>query len=160
MTASDVIRGARDTDAAAVALLIRQAKRDAMPWLAVPHTLEEDEAWVAHVLLPGHDVYVVTSPADDDRILAVLAFTPGWVDQLYVATSEQGRGLGSRLLRLAQESTAEALQLWTFQRNTRARAFYRRHGFVEMRSTDGDNEECEPDVLYRWERDPSSGSSA
>jgi Uma2 family endonuclease len=44
------------------------------------------------------------------------------------------------------------LRLWTFQRNAAARAFYQAHGFVAQRMTGGDNEEREPDVLYRWVR--------
>ena len=46
-----------------------------------------------------------------------------------------------------------ALQLWAFQRNTAARAFYEAHGFTVQRLTDGSgNEEGEPDVLYAWSR--------
>ena len=101
-----------------------------MPWLAVTHTLEEDDGWVAGVLLHADDVRVAVSPVDDGALLGVLAFSPGWVNHLYVATSEQGQGVGSRLLRLAQETTTEDLQLWAFQRNTRARDFYERRGFV------------------------------
>jgi GNAT superfamily N-acetyltransferase len=149
--ATETIRKARAADAPAIARLIRQSKSEAMPWLAKPHTLEEDEGWVAGVLLPSHDVRVAVSLADQGALIGVVALSPGWVNQLYVATSEQGRGVGSRLLRLAQESTTEALQLWTFQRNIRAREFYEWHGFVEVRRTNGDNEEHEPDVLYRWE---------
>jgi GNAT superfamily N-acetyltransferase len=149
--ASDTIRRARPSDAPAIARLIRQSKADAMPWLAVPHTLEEDDEWVAGLLLPRHDVRVAVRLADHGAPVGVIALSPGWVNHLYVATSEQGRGVGSRLLSLAQDGTREALQLWTFQRNTRARDFYERLGFVEVRRTDGDNDEREPDVLYRWE---------
>jgi GNAT superfamily N-acetyltransferase len=150
--ATDITREARPADASAIARLIRQSKAEAMPWLAVPHTLEEDDGWVAGVLLPGHRVTVVVSLSDQSAPLGVIALSPGWVNHLYVATSEQGRGVGSRLLRLAMDSTADDLQLWAFQRNTRARQFYERRGFVEVRRTDGDNEEHEPDILYRWER--------
>lgn len=150
--ATDTIRDARPADAHAISRLIRRSKAEAMPWLAVPHTLEEDEVWVAGVLLADHDVRVAVSQSDADVPVGVIALTPGWVNHLYVATSEQGRGVGSRLLRLAQDSSEEALQLWTFQRNIRARGFYERRRFVELRRTDGDNEEHEPDVLYRWER--------
>ncbi|RCK70465.1 N-acetyltransferase [Desertihabitans brevis] len=121
-----------------------------MPWLAVPHTLAEDEVWVAEVLLREHDVRVACRPGEDRRPVAVLALSPGWINQLYVAPEQQGCGLGARLLRLAQDVASGPLQLWTFQRNSRARSFYERHGFVEVRRTDGDNEEREPDVLYRW----------
>lgn len=38
-----------------------------------------------------------------------------------------------------------------FQRNTGARAFYERHGFVAVDFNDGSrNEEKEPDATYRW----------
>jgi GNAT superfamily N-acetyltransferase len=115
-------------------------------------TLAEDRAWVADVLLPDHDVTVALRPQESPSPVAVIAVSPGWVDQLYVATSDQGRGLGTQLLRRALDAAAEPLQLWTFQRNQRARAFYQRHGFVEIHRTNGDNEEREPDVLYRWTR--------
>ncbi|QKJ19734.1 GNAT family N-acetyltransferase [Microbacterium hominis] len=121
-----------------------------MPWLARPHTLAEDEVWVAEVLLPGSDVIVAIDPLNEDNVLAVMALTPGWIEQLYVATAQQRRGLGSRLLRHAQSTTVASLHLWTFQRNLAARAFYERHGFAEMRRTTGENEEREPDVLYEW----------
>jgi GNAT superfamily N-acetyltransferase len=148
--ATDILREARPADAHAIARLIRQSKAEAMPWLSVPHTLEQDRGWVEGTLLPGHRVTVVVSLSDQSAPLGVIALSPGWVNHLYVATSEQGRGVGSRLLRLAMASTAEDLQLWAFQRNTRAREFYERRGFVEVRRTEGDNEEHEPDVLYRW----------
>ena len=41
--ATDIMREARSADAPAIARLIRQSKAEAMPWLAVPHTLEEDD---------------------------------------------------------------------------------------------------------------------
>ena len=149
-TAAHVITAADPAQAQAIARLIRQTKADAMPYLAVPHTLTEDEAWVADVLLPDHDVRVACRRDGSASPVAVIALSPGWVEQLYVSTSEQGLGLGPRLLHLAQDGASEPVQLWTFQRNHRARAFYERHGFVEVRRTDGDNEEREPDVLYRW----------
>ena len=154
MTTSEVIRDARPADAPAIARLIRHSKAEAMPWLAVTHTPEEDDGWVTGVLLPSDDVTVAVSPADPELLVGVIALSPGWVNHLYIATSAQGQGVGSRLLRLAQETTTEDLQMWAFQRNVRARGFYERRGFIEMRSTDGgDNEEREPDVLYRWQID-------
>ena len=41
------------------------------------------------------------------------------------------------------------VNLWTFQRNTGARRFYERNGFIAVELTDGaSNEEREPDVRY------------
>ena len=54
------------------------------------------------------------------------------------------------LLRKATDAN-ETLRLWTFQRNTDAIRFYESHGFKLVRETSGaDNEEHEPDALYRW----------
>ena len=146
------IRAAVHPDAAEIARLIRQAKADAMPWLATPHSLVEDEEWAANVLLRDHRVKVAEVNDPTSRIIGVLATSTGWIDQLYIAPGFQGRGLGSRLLKNAQGAATGLLQLWTFQRNSRARAFYERHGFVAVRQTEGENEENEPDVLYVWRR--------
>ena len=90
--------------------------------------------------------------ADDAVLAALVAFREGWIDQLYVLPAYQGRGVGTDLLRVAQKSSAR-LQLWTFQRNVRARRFYEARSFALVRETDGArNDEKEPDALYRWTR--------
>ena len=87
------------------------------------------------------------------KLVGVIAFRRDWLDQLYVLPDAQGQGVGSSLLEIAQHAHP-LLNLWTFQRNLPARRFYEASGFVALRETDGrDNEEKEPDVLYRWERD-------
>lgn len=146
-----IIRGAQLHDAARIAHVIRSAKADAMPWLAVPHSAAEDEQWIVDILLPQHTVRLACDHRDLKRIIAVLATSPGWLDQLYVAPGEQDRGVGSQLVRIAQHEARGPLSLWTFRRNRRARAFYEKHGFVEVRRTPGDNEEREPDILYQWQ---------
>jgi ribosomal protein S18 acetylase RimI-like enzyme len=86
----------------------------------------------------------------DGSLVGFIAFREDWIDQLYVLPEAQGRGLGAALLRVAQSSWPQ-LSLWTFQRNTAARHFYERHGFVSVEETDGRlNEEREPDVRYHW----------
>ena len=146
-----IIRGGQLQDAARIAHVIRSAKADAMPWLAVPHSAAEDEQWIVDILLPQHTVRLACDHRDPTRIIAALATSPGWLDQLYVAPGEQDRGVGSQLVRIAQLEAQNALSLWTFQRNSRARSFYEKHGFVEVRRTPGDNEEREPDILYQWQ---------
>ncbi len=82
----------------------------------------------------------------------MIAFRDDWIEQLYVLPDAQGRGIGSALLAIAQQG-ADQLQLWTFQRNARARRFYEARGFVSIEETDGGrNEEQEPDVRYLWIR--------
>jgi len=158
------LRQARPEDAVTIADLIRSSKGTAMPWLAVPHTAEEDRNWVATVLLPEHDVWLAT--ADDgagngsggERIAGILALTPGHLEQLYVATDQQGAGIGRLLVDHAKRLHPGGLELWVFQRNARARRFYESAGFVLAELTDGAaTEEREPDARYVWAPIPGEG---
>jgi GNAT superfamily N-acetyltransferase len=82
----------------------------------------------------------------------MIAFRDDWIEQLYVLPEAQGRGIGTELLDVAKRASA-CLQLWTFQRNARARCFYEARGFALVEETDGArNEENEPDARYRWAR--------
>jgi ribosomal protein S18 acetylase RimI-like enzyme len=75
------------------------------------------------------------------------------VEHLYVQPDFQRAGIGSALLEVAKSRRPGALRLWVFQRNHGARAVYARHGFTEVRFTDGpDNEEQEPDVFLAYLR--------
>jgi putative acetyltransferase len=93
----------------------------------------------------------VWGAAQGDALAGFVAFREGWIHQFYVLPNQQRRGLGSALLRVAK-SASSSLSLWTFWRNMLARWFYEARGFVVIKMTDGtDNEELEPDVLYRWD---------
>jgi ribosomal protein S18 acetylase RimI-like enzyme len=123
--------------------IFRAARAEALPYLPVLHTPEEDDAFFAG-LAERCDAFL----AGDDGFIVV---SPGHVEQLYVHPRAQGQGIGSALLRHAQSLHRDGLELWVFQRNTRAIAFYERRGFTVVRRTDGaSNEEREPDVLMRW----------
>jgi ribosomal protein S18 acetylase RimI-like enzyme len=51
----------------------------------------------------------------------------------------------------AAQASAERLELWVFQRNAGAIAFYEAHGFTIVASTDGaGNDEHEPDHRMAW----------
>ncbi len=67
------------------------------------------------------------------------------VTALYLAPQARGRGLGAALL--ASVRGAGRQRLRTFEANHGARRFYAREGFVEVRRTDGENEEGLPDIL-------------
>ena len=46
------------------------------------------------------------------------------------------------------------LGLWTFQANAGAARFISKHGFVEVRRTDGaGNDEGLPDIRFEWQRE-------
>ncbi len=73
------------------------------------------------------------------------------LDHLYVRPDWQRRSVGLALLDKAKSLSPARLALWTFQRNTHARAFYEAQGFRIAGCTEGDNEEQEPDVRYVWD---------
>jgi putative acetyltransferase len=131
-----------------VAQLHRASFDARLPWLAGLHTPEEDRAYFRDHVYPTSAVH---GAFEGGALLGFMALRACWIDQLYVAPGQQGRGIGSRLIALAK-AASPVLQLWTFQRNTGARRFYAHHGFVAVEERDGsDNEEGEPDIRYQWE---------
>jgi ribosomal protein S18 acetylase RimI-like enzyme len=118
------------------------------------HTSTEVRKWFADVLLPDGQSWV---GLDDGQIVAVLTLDGDDLDQLYVDPDVAGQGVGSALVDLAKDLRPGGLALWTFQSNTLAQAFYRRHGFTEVRRTDGSaNEERVPDVRMVWGGHPEA----
>jgi ribosomal protein S18 acetylase RimI-like enzyme len=72
---------------------------------------------------------------------------------LYVAVDHQGEGIGRRLLELAKSRSLGLLELYTFQVNEKAVAFYLANGFEIVDGSDGSrNEELEPDYRLSWAR--------
>jgi putative acetyltransferase len=137
----------KDMDAAAA--VHRVSFDRALPWLAGLHTPAEDRAFYRSQVFKSCDVW---GAERQSKLVGIIAFRQDWIDQLYVLPDAQGHGVGSDLLEIAQ-GAFPLLNLWTFQRNLRARRFYEANGFVAVRETDGSgNEEKEPDVLYRWQQ--------
>ena len=143
-----VPRRATTEEAGQVAELWLRSRRAAVP--AIPAPVHSDEEVRAHfaLVIAGCEVWVLDGA--EGAVVALLVLRPGWVDQLYVDPARTGQGLGSALLDLAKSRAGGALDLWTFERNVGARRFYERHGFAEVATTAGDNEEGAPDVRYRW----------
>jgi GNAT superfamily N-acetyltransferase len=136
-----------DMDVAA--RVLRRAFDHALPTLAGLHTPEEDRWFFRNRVFAGCELW---GAFDDTGMTGMIAFRQDWIDQLYILPDAQGRGMGSSLLQVAKERF-DLLQLWTFQRNAKARRFYEARGFRLVRETDGArNEEQEPDALYLWTR--------
>jgi chorismate mutase/GNAT superfamily N-acetyltransferase len=103
-------------------------------WLA--SRIGQDEVWVAE---------------HDGSVVGYARFTATWLDDLYVAPAYAGQGVGSALLDLVKAQRPDGFCLWVFEMNAPARAFYARHGLVELERTDGSaNEEQEPDLRMAW----------
>lgn len=143
------LRKATIDDAKAVAVILKTSRQSAMPYLQHSHTPEEDYAFIKDIVM--QECRVVVAEEDND-ILGFVAFNDDWIDHLYLLPEAQGKGVGSLLLN-EELKKSDDYQLWVFQRNIAARAFYEAKGFKVIRETDGqDNDEKEPDVLYRWKR--------
>ncbi|MFT4122017.1 GNAT family N-acetyltransferase [Bradyrhizobium sp.] len=137
------------SDMGAAAQVHRIAFDQAMPWLAGLHTPDEDRWFYRQRLFATCRIW---GSFDGDALRGLVAFRDGWVEQLYVLPAAQGRGVGTALLDVAKHACGR-LELWTFQRNTRARRFYEASGFTLVEQTDGArNEEREPDARYLWMR--------
>lgn len=171
------VRRAAAAEAGAVADVWLRSRHASVPAIPAPvHTDDEVRGWFADVMLPTREVWVAIArdasggasdpvgaddrhrapgprepdEPDEPSIVAVLVLDGDWLDQLHVDAGWFGRGIGSVLVELAKRRRPGGLDLWTFASNTGARRFYARHGFVVVATTDGDNEEGEPDVRYRW----------
>jgi GNAT superfamily N-acetyltransferase len=145
------IRRATPQDAPVVATISRRSREAAMPWLPDLHTPAQDVAFFESELI-SRDAWVAAS---DEGVVAFAVTGEGWLHHLYVEVASQGLGIGSSLLTTVQQNCPDGLQLWVFEGNLRARAFYADRGFVEVERTDGSgNEEKEPDVRMQWRGQP------
>jgi chorismate mutase/GNAT superfamily N-acetyltransferase len=152
------LRPAVGDDAGPLAALFVAAREAAYP--AMPrsvHTPEECGHWFREVL--GLEPRTIPMPAAretwvaerDGALVGYAVVDPTWLDSLYVRPDLTGGGIGAALLDLVKGLRPDGFGLWVFETNTRAQAFYRRHGLVVVRRTDGsDNEEHEPDLEMAW----------
>jgi chorismate mutase len=148
------VRPAAVEDAARLAALFMAAREAAYP--AMPrsvHGPESVHAWFGELLgttegeRRGRETWVV----EDSDVVGYLILDGGWLDSLYVRPDRTGAGVGSMLLDLVKGLRPDGFGLWVFESNVRAQAFYRRHGLVTVRVTDGSgNEERSPDREMVW----------
>ena len=151
-------RAETPADAAAAAELYLRARHAAVPAVPPPaHSDEDVRSWFRHVVVPRRETWLAEHRGAP---VALLVLDVSELDQLYVHPGWTSRGLGSRLLALAQRRRPDGLTLWTFQSNPGAQRFYERHGFVAVERTDGSgNEERSPDVRYAWRPAPRSAAA-
>jgi chorismate mutase/GNAT superfamily N-acetyltransferase len=152
------LRPATADDPDVLAALFWDARLAAYP--AMPHTVHpmpEVRHWFREVL--GLVPRTLPMPADrevwvaerDDEVVGYLVLDPEWLDSLYVRPALTGQGIGAALLDLAKGLRPQGFGLWVFETNVRAQEFYRRHGLIVIRRSDGsDNEERTPDLEMAW----------
>jgi chorismate mutase/GNAT superfamily N-acetyltransferase len=150
-----VVRPATLDDADALSDLFLEARAAAYPAIPRPVHPPDDVRrwWRTRFDAPACEVWAAE---EDDRLVGLLLLEEDWVHSLYVAPGRTGEGVGAMLLDLAKSRRPRHLGLWVFESNQGARRFYARHGFVELRRTDGsENEERAPDIELAWP-DPAS----
>jgi GNAT superfamily N-acetyltransferase len=147
-SATPVIRRATGADAGEVAELWLQSFRAALPTVRVVHTDDQVRGWIRNVIIELQETWLINV---GDEIAGLMTLADGEIDQLYLAPSRRGQGLGDLLIAHAKAQRPDGLGLWTFQVNAPAVRFYTRHGFRETARTDGSqNEEQEPDIRLEW----------
>jgi ribosomal protein S18 acetylase RimI-like enzyme len=123
---------------------------DATSWMPRLYSRAE-ELCFADTLIRDHTTYVYISGTKE--VLGFITLKPPEVLCLYVHQNHLRMGIGQALLQAAQNSNA-TLELFTFQTNAPARAFYAAQGFHEIGFTQGENDEGLPDVKLRWMKQP------
>lgn len=152
------LRPARPLDAGAVGAILHRFETET-PWMPKQHSQAEAVAFCAVMIDRGWVTVAQPceqgSTAGTEAVAGFLARDGHDIHALYVQPEQQGRGIGRHLLRAAMDETAE-LRLWTFQANDGAQRFYLREGFVEIRRTEGtENDEGLPDIQYLWPAEAS-----
>ena len=111
------------------------------------HTLDGAKRFFRNEVLTACQIWVAERSG---QLLGVLALEVPWIRQFAIFPEFQRQGVGTALLRKARECSPAELRLFTFQRNTAARAFYEKHGFSRVAFGISPAPELEPDVEYRW----------
>jgi GNAT superfamily N-acetyltransferase/chorismate mutase len=143
------IRRGERADLPAVAELYLAARKAAVPLMPPPaHDDDGVRRWVDGWSLHLREVWLALS---GERLVGFANLSPHWLNSLYVDPAAQGTGVGSALLEVVKSRLDGGFALWVFESNAPARAFYERHGLVELERTDGwGNEERSPDIKMAW----------
>jgi putative acetyltransferase len=140
-----MLRPATTEDAATISAIHRLAA-----FIPPLHTAEESLQFVQR-LMRENQILVAESAGE---VVGYIVYSDDWISHLFVHPDHQGHGHGTALLDRVMADRRER-QLWTFQKNTRARKFYEDRGWVLAELTDGRrNEEKEPEVRYVWRAGP------
>jgi chorismate mutase/ribosomal protein S18 acetylase RimI-like enzyme len=109
---------------------------------------QEVLVWVEDLPTRGQEIWLATR---DDTVLGFVSLRGSWVPLLFVHPERPARGVGAALLDLVKGLRPHGFGLRVHAENTRARDFYRRHGLIELESTDGSGyDDGAADVQMAW----------
>jgi ribosomal protein S18 acetylase RimI-like enzyme len=98
------------------------------------HTLPKMDVWLAKI---------------NGELIGFAAVGKNFIDQLYIHTDYQGKGLGSFWIEQAKAKYPDFLELYTLGSNKKAIAFYEKHGFKIIEKGIAPDENV-PDVKMLW----------
>ncbi len=141
------IRPYQESDREEVIALWRASKRKAFPYVEIQqhYTLAGDTHYFQSVLTESCDIWLAEN---EEGLLGMMALEGDLINQLFVATTTQRRGVGTALLNKALELHPDRLRAFTFQKNRAARAFFEKHGFLIIDASLSPAPENEPDLEY------------
>ena len=130
-----------------------RARWQSLPWLEerMGYSHEQNLDFFRDRVAAENEVWLAVR---DEVIVGLLAVQPGRLDRLYVEPSRQHQGIGTALLDQARSLLPGGFELYTHQRNRRARAFYERRGLRAVAFGVSPAPESEPDVRYAWVPEP------
>jgi chorismate mutase/GNAT superfamily N-acetyltransferase len=110
---------------------------------------EEVRTWCLGLLdPPGRELWVAVRGIEH---LGFVLVEGAWVNLLFVHPDRQARGVGAALLDVVKSLRPHGFGLRVYQENQRARAFYLKHGLIELEQTDGSSyRDAEPDMQMAW----------
>ena len=122
---------------------------DALPYVEPRHSYQQVYTFFRDVIVPQNDIWLAL---EDEDLKGFMAIQSEYLTLLYIAVDAQRQGIGSALLDKARALSSDGLTSHTYQRNEMARAFYRKHGFTEVKYGLVADYNNEPDVEIRWEK--------
>jgi ribosomal protein S18 acetylase RimI-like enzyme len=116
------------------------------------HPRSDYPRWFAAEVMGHREIWVAERPGGPaGELVGLLVLDAAFLDQLYVRPGAQRQGIGTALLDLAKALRPAGFDLWVFEVNRPAIAFYERSGLVLVEQTSGaGNDERAPDRRYRW----------
>jgi ribosomal protein S18 acetylase RimI-like enzyme len=136
-----------DRYARAAVKMWRDSKQEALKQKDI-HSFNNHLNFLQSVLIKENKVFLAVDKPSE-TVVGLLAINGSRLNQLYIHNDYQKTGIGSRLLNLAKELSPGKLELFTFEVNNNARAFYEKHGF-KIVGRGFENEENLPDIKYEW----------
>ncbi|WP_164764317.1 GNAT family N-acetyltransferase [Paenibacillus illinoisensis] len=112
------------------------------------HSFEDHVFYLNNILVQDNKIYIAIDTSEE-QVVGILACNENWVNQLYIHTQFQGKGIGKKLLDYAKQCSEGRLFLYTFEVNKKAQQFYERNGF-RIIGRGNDNEEKLDDIKYEW----------